>query len=160
VSRTLPRRPGIAAALALCLLLPACGGGGEKAGTAAAGAATVNTLELPGYGEVLATKDGRPLFMFTSDPEGGSACKDACAQEWPPLLVDGELTAAPGVDASKLSSFDRGDGDKQVLYNDHALYMRHGEDLLEGVGAEAHGGTWYLVSTEGKAIEMTEAGGY
>jgi predicted lipoprotein with Yx(FWY)xxD motif len=146
--------------LALCLLLLSCGGGGGEAGTAAAGSATVNTLDVPGYGTVLASKTGQPLYLLTADPSGGSACSGECTQAWPPLIEDGALTAAPGVKSSLLAAFDRDDGGKQVLYNRQALYTHAGEGLVAGAGAEAHGGTWYLVSPDGEAIEMTESGGY
>lgn len=139
------------------LVVAACGGGGE--GDTPVASATVSTKEVPGYGTVLATKGGKLLFALTSDPEGGSKCTDACAEEWPPLSEDGEPTAAKGVQTDMLDTFDRPDGTKQVLYNKLALYTFTGEELA-GPGTKALGGTWYFVSPDGEPVKSTQAGGY
>lgn len=139
-------------------MLASCGDDSGGGGTAPAGSATVSTKKVPGYGTVLASK-GKLLYVLTSDPEGGSKCADACAEQWPPLAQDGEPTAAEGVDSGKLGTFKRDDGTTQVLYNDRALYTYTGEELA-GPGTKALGGTWFFVSADGEAVESTEAGGY
>jgi predicted lipoprotein with Yx(FWY)xxD motif len=139
------------------LVVSACGGGGE--GDTPAASATVSTKKVPGYGEVLATKGGKLLFTLTSDPEGGSKCVDACAEEWPPLSEKGEPTAAKGVKTDMLDTFERPDGTTQVLYNKLALYTTTGEELA-GPGTKSLGGTWYFVSPDGKPVKSTQAGGY
>jgi predicted lipoprotein with Yx(FWY)xxD motif len=139
------------------LALAACGGGGE--GDTPVASATVSTKKVPGYGTVLATKDGKLLFTLTSDPKGGSKCTDACVEQWPPLSEKGEPTAAKGVKTDMLGTFDRSDGTKQVLYNDLALYTYTGE-ALAGPGTKTLGGTWYFVSPDGKPVKSTQAGGY
>jgi len=137
--------------------LTACGG--SDVAEAPAAEATVSVKKVPGYGEVLATKDGKLLFVLTSDPENGSKCTDDCAKQWPPLSESGELTAADGVDRGKVSSFEREDGTTQVTYNKRALYTYTGEELA-GPGTKALGGTWFFISPDGKPVDSTEAGGY
>jgi predicted lipoprotein with Yx(FWY)xxD motif len=141
------------------VLAAGCGGSDEGGGTAPASSATVSTKEVPGYGEVLATQGGKLLFVLTSDPEEGSKCDAACAEQWPPLEGEGEPTAGPGVEADKLATFKRGDGKTQVTYNKRALYTFTGDELA-GPGTKALGGTWFFISPEGEPVESTEAGGY
>jgi predicted lipoprotein with Yx(FWY)xxD motif len=146
--------------LALSLLVAAgCGGssGGASGGSSAA-SITVTARKVPGFGTVLATQAGKPLYLLSSDPSGGSKCVDACAKEWPPLTGDGK--AAEGVKDSLLSSFKRSDGTTQVLYDGHALYTYTGDGLVSGVGTKALGGTWSLISPAGKTIDTTAVGGY
>jgi predicted lipoprotein with Yx(FWY)xxD motif len=152
------KRGTLALACILTVVAAGCGGSDGGGGTASAEDATVSVREVPGYGDVLATTGGKLLFVLTSDPEGGTKCVDDCASEWPPLSED-EPTAGPGVEASKLSTFKRPDGETQVLYNGHALYTYTGEELA-GPGTKALGGTWYFISPEGDPVESTEAGGY
>jgi predicted lipoprotein with Yx(FWY)xxD motif len=118
----------------------------------------VTTRDVPGYGTVLATAAGKPLYLLSADPKGGSKCDAACAKDWPPL-TGGKPSADGKVDSSKLASFKRSDGDEQVLYNGHALYTYTGEELA-GIGTKLLGGTWYLVSPKGEPIKTTATGGY
>ncbi|MGE4426935.1 MAG: hypothetical protein AB7G37_10835 [Solirubrobacteraceae bacterium] len=133
---------------------------GGAGGSTSSGDATVVTRDVPGYGTVLANDEGRPLYVYTKDPEGGSACTDACAETWPPLEAEGTPTTGGEVKAGLLATFEREDGTTQILYNQHALYTHTGGGLLEGVGEKLDGGTWYLISPNGETVETTEPGGY
>ena len=149
-------------ALSTMLAAASCGGASsdsERSSAPAAGATVVTTRKVPGYGTILATQSGRPLYVLSADPAGGSKCTGACAKLWPPLTGTGEPAAAEGVKGSLLGTFTRDDGGKQLLYNDRALYTNTGEELA-GIGTKALGGTWYLVSPSGKPVKTTEAGGY
>ena len=144
-----------------------CGGSSGGSGTdsssangaqsAPAATATLSTRKVPGYGTVLVRQGGKPLFLHTADPAGGSACDGACTKDWPPLTVTGAPTAGPGVQADLVGTTKRKDGTTQVTYAQHALYGGGG---VADAGAESNGGTWYLVAPSGKAIKTTEVGGY
>ena len=154
--RTLP-----VVVLALVFAAAGCGSDEGSDAPASEGGGTpivVTTKEVPGYGTVLATASGRPLYVLSADPKNGSKCTDQCAKDWPPL-TGGAPSADGDVDESLLGTFKRDDGTQQVSYNGHALYTNTGEELA-GIGTKALGGTWYLVSPEGKPIKTTEAGGY
>jgi len=117
--------------------------------------ATVGTRAIPGFGKILVTGDGITLYLLTSDPPGGSDCTGPCSLAWPPLEVSGTLKAGPGVDPALLSSFPRGDGGRQVLYDKHALYTFEedtGPGMVAGQGVQTYGGIWWAVSPSGKAI--------
>jgi len=170
--RGIPRHSGqllvsIALVLTAGLALVACGGGddesstsGSGAGTAPAESATVRTVDLPGFGAVLATGAQDTIYVHTADPQGGSSCTGKCAKEYKPVEAKGELTAGPDVEADLLSSFTRKDGTKQVLYNDKALYTHTGQGSISGAGVESFGGTWLLMEPSGSEIDQTETGGY
>jgi predicted lipoprotein with Yx(FWY)xxD motif len=148
---------------ALLVLAVGCGGGSGSEDTSSGPdgggkAIVVTTKDFPGYGTVLANEAGRPLYVLSSDPKGGSKCADACAKDWPPV-TGGKPSADGKVEESKLSTFKRDDGSTQVLYNGHALYTNTGE-ALAGIGSKSLGGSWYLVSPKGEPVKATEAGGY
>lgn len=155
---------------AVSLLVAACGSSHGSASNASsqaahgsAGAASgtaVSTTTVSGYGTVLATAKGAPLYLLTADPSGGSSCSGSCAKQWPPLVADGRPAAGHGVSGSMLSSFKRSDGTEQVLYNGHALYTHPSSTATAAAGTAADGGIWYLVSPSGKPITKTTGSGY
>jgi predicted lipoprotein with Yx(FWY)xxD motif len=167
------------AAIAVTLMLTACGSSSSGAGSSGSSLATnnsatkkstaatkqarsgaaVTTAKVPGYGTVLATGHGAPLYLLTADPSGGSSCSGVCAKQWPPLAA-AKPRAGAGVSQSLLSSFARADGSVQVLYAGHALYTHPGTTASAVAGTAADGGIWYLVSPSGKPIKTTNGSGY
>ncbi len=143
-------------------LVAACGssGGSGSGSGSSAGSSTVATAQVSGYGKVLATGKGTPLYVFTGDPSGGSKCVGACAKQWEPLTESGKPTAGAGANAAMLSTFKRKDGSVQVVYNGHALYTNSGGSQGSVAGTASDGGIWYLVSPTGKPITSTNGGGY
>jgi len=55
------------------------------------------------YGQIIFDGDGRVLYAFTSDPRAQSVCADACAEAWPPYLVDGDVRAGQDTEQSLLA---------------------------------------------------------
>jgi len=169
------RRPGslitlvaCAAAVPCAAAVAGCGSSattgsttGAKAATASdvTATATVTTKHVAGYGTVLAAASGATVYLLSSDPPGGSRCTGTCTAQWHPLTVTSAPTAGPGVKASLLSTFARGNGTRQVTYDDHALYTYSEPGASAGAGLAADGGVWYLVSAAGGAVK-TIAGGY
>ncbi len=148
-------------------LLVACGssspssdGSSSSKATSAGARATVATAHVSGYGTVLATAGGEPVYLFTGDPAGGSSCATACARHWRPLTVSGRPTAGAGAKQTLLSTFERKDGRVQVLYNGHALYIHPTASPGSAAGTASNGGIWYLVSPAGKPIKSTNGGAY
>ncbi|MEV4296598.1 COG4315 family predicted lipoprotein [Microbispora rosea] len=104
-------------------------------------------------GSVLVGVDGRTVYLFTKDKGGASACTQACAAAWPPVLTAGAPQAGTGVHANLLGTLHREDGTTQVTYNKHPLYyyakdQKAGDVLGEDV--KDFGGEWYAVTPEGK----------
>lgn len=159
---------------AVALVGAACGGedddGGatrEPVGTASESSATGTeptsadaTVQVADtkLGSVLVDADGLTLYLFTNDSEGQSTCEDACADLWPPLLVDdGEPSAGDPADAELIGTADRADGSTQVTYAGHPLY-RYAPDQAPG-DVTGHGvnDVWFAVAADGSPVETSPA---
>ncbi|KIL98684.1 Orf21 putative lipoprotein [Paramagnetospirillum magnetotacticum MS-1] len=68
-------------------------------------------------GAVLTDEKGMTLYTFDKDAPGMSACVDACAQNWPPLMAAGGAMAEGDYTVIK-----RADGSMQWAYKGKPLY--------------------------------------
>jgi predicted lipoprotein with Yx(FWY)xxD motif len=126
-------------------------------GVPVTGEATVNAADVGTYGTVLVNGDGKPLYVFSMDTGGTSACTGDCTTEWTPLASQGSPAAGDGVDATLLGTITRDDGTMQVTYNDHPLYTfanDTGAGDAAGQGMEDNGGTWNLISATGEPVQQ------
>jgi predicted lipoprotein with Yx(FWY)xxD motif len=125
-------------------------------GVPVTGEATVNVAEVGTYGSALVNGDGMPLYVFSLDTGGTSACKDDCAAEWVPLASQGTPAAGEGVDATLLGTITREDGTMQVTYNGHPLYTFVDDTApgdATGQGMDDFDGIWNLISPTGDPIQ-------
>jgi len=139
-------------ASALCLSALA-----SLAFTAAAWAAPVqiSTGSKSPFGTYLTDSSGRTVYMFTADMQGMSMCSGACTKPWPPVLTTGAPTGGSGVQASALGTIANGKA-QQVTYYGHPLYYfirDKSAGSTAGEGITHFGGSWYVVSPEGKGIQ-------
>lgn len=119
---------------------------------APAGTEAVVGVGSTDLGEVLVDAGGLSLYGFLNDTGGTSACYDACAQAWPPLIVDGP-DLPDGLDAAVFSVTERTDGTYQLVAGDWPLYT-YFEDVGPGdVFGQGSGGAWYVVDPAGELIE-------
>jgi len=116
------------------------------------GPATVGVDESDVYGAYLVDGGGMSLYLFLDDSPGESACYDACASAWPPLLTEGDVIAAEGVDASLLGTTERTDGTVQVTYGGWPLYTFVRDDAAGDVVGQGVNDVWYLVDPSGEGI--------
>ncbi|MBN2096743.1 hypothetical protein JW752_05130 [Candidatus Peregrinibacteria bacterium] len=74
-------------------------------------------------GSFLTAKNGKTLYVFTSDSPHQSNCYKQCERNWPPYL-DGEfeLTTEEGI-TGEISLTERTDGSQQITYNGQPLYF-------------------------------------
>ncbi len=107
------------------------------------------------HGQILVDGDGMTLYGFTPDEGGTPTCYDACAGNWPPVLADdpAAVTAATGIDATKLTTADRTDGGKQLLYNGWPLYYFANDAAAGDVNGQGVGEKWYVLSPAGDLIK-------
>jgi predicted lipoprotein with Yx(FWY)xxD motif len=152
---------------AIAAVIAGCGGGGDST-TASGGTqvssqedssiAVVSAAKVGNVGTVLVDSEGRTLYDFHKDKRSlysafSSACYGACAEEWPPLLTEGEPGAEGGAVETKLSTLERKDGTLQVTYYGHPLYTYTGDQKpgeANGNDAKAFGGQWYALGPEGE----------
>jgi predicted lipoprotein with Yx(FWY)xxD motif len=158
----------------IALVSAACGssGGGANASsgspTTTAGAPPTTANGQPAtvgvanskLGQILVDSQGRTLYLFKKDTSATSTCSGACVAAWPPIRATGQPTAGTGVNASLLGTSPRSDGDAQVTYNGHPVYLfvkdqKPGD--TNGSGVDAFGGEWDAVTPAGTAAEPAES---
>lgn len=134
------------------------GTAGDRMGDAGSNPLAVATTEGVG-GSYLTDSAGTSLYYIEGDTDG-SKCVDACADTWPPFLVEGAMPGnTPGLDAGMVGVVTRADGSTQVSYNGHPLYRYSGDSgtsSTAGHGVEDQWGHWYLITPAGG--EVGEAG--
>ena len=114
-----------------------------------AGGAIVGTAETD-IGEVLVDAQGFTLYGFLNDAEGESTCVDACADAWPPVLVDGEPDVGE-LDASVFSVVDHPQG-SMLKAGDFPLYTFAGDEAPGDVNGQGSGGVWFAMAPDGTMI--------
>ncbi len=99
-------------------------------------------------GVALTDADGFTLYGFTKDSDGHPTCNDACADAWPPLLVDGD-TLPEGLDAAVFSVVERDDGSHQLKAGKWPLYRFAGDDEPGQTNGQGSGDVWFVVNPDG-----------
>ena len=106
---------------------------------------------LPGIGEVVMDQKGWILYRFDKDkPEPPTSnCSGACAETWPPVLIQG-MPDLMGLDPALVGAMRRADGTWQATLHGWPLYY-YSKDLMPGQWkGQGVGGTWFVVTPEGK----------
>ncbi len=116
----------VALAVAMILVVAACGGGDNSGAEGSTpdsdvAATTVAVSNVDGVGEVLVDSEGAALYAANEEADGTVLCMDSCTSIWLPLTVDGEPTGGDGLDAS-LGVVTRPDGARQVTFDGRLLY--------------------------------------
>jgi predicted lipoprotein with Yx(FWY)xxD motif len=155
---------------AAALALAACGGGygSDKSSAAAdrpeaaapeaaADAAPVGKADT-GLGTVLVDADGLTLYGLTDDTGGVSTCDGACADAWPPLVVDSADLPA-GLDPNLYSVAERSDGTFQLVAGEWPLYRFAGDAAPGDTNGQGSGGVWFAVAPDGSLIGAPAASG-
>jgi predicted lipoprotein with Yx(FWY)xxD motif/cytochrome c5 len=113
----------------------------------------VGVEEHAEHGAYLVDLEGRSLYLFTSDEDGVSTCTEACAENWPPLVVDdGAPLAGERVDAELLDEIEREDGSRQVTYAGWPLYTFVQDEEPGQTSGQGRNDAWFLVNPAGEAI--------
>jgi predicted lipoprotein with Yx(FWY)xxD motif len=108
-------------------------------------------IGLDPTGTFLVTPEGFALYTFDDDLEtmGDSRCEDDCVAQWPPLEqpVMSDVVAGEGVTGDFFPIL-RGDGVRQVTYNDLPLYTYVGDEAPGETNGDGLGGVWHLATPE------------
>jgi predicted lipoprotein with Yx(FWY)xxD motif len=163
--RTTPRRAGLLRTkavlgllVAAALLLGACGEDDpETSGTTSTTAAPVGdtpvAVRATPLGEVLVGEDGKTLYGFTNDVDGVSTCEGACAEAWPPVIVDADWAPGPGLDSGIFATTKRFDGRLQLVAGKWPLYYYEADTAPGDLTGQGSGEVWYVVATDGTLIK-------
>jgi predicted lipoprotein with Yx(FWY)xxD motif len=132
--------------------------GASETATAAGGesAASVTTGDVDQHGTVLTDGTGRTLYVFFEDSAGESACYDACADNWPPLVTESEPVAEGTADQGLLGTTERDDGTTQVTYDDQPLYLYSGDSEPGQANGFGSGNVWYPVTPGGAPMDVAD----
>lgn len=124
-------------------------------GTPAAGATGLMVDGTSGTTPFLTDDQGRTVYVFTQDTQGGSssACTGDCAATWMPVLVTGTPTAGTDVDATMIGTLARDDGQMQATYNGWPLYYYSGDAAPGDMNGQGMSDQWYLIAPDGTAIQ-------
>ncbi len=150
------RKRNLAIGIAMTLAMAACGSGGIEGAREATVPAPPDTtqpappttaaLNLPDVklgeteiGPVLTGPEGLTLYGFTNDTDATSACYGTCADAWPPVIVDVDFTAGPGVDVGILATALREDGSLQLVAGKWPLYYFAGDAAPGDVNGQGSG---------------------
>jgi predicted lipoprotein with Yx(FWY)xxD motif len=121
---------------------------------AASGVATIAVRTTP-LGRILVDGRGMTLYLFEKDTGMMSTCSGSCAKFWPPVTTTRAAKAGSGLDAGKLGTTARTDGETEVTFNGHPLYYYAGDKQpgdTTGQGLNAFGALWYVLSPAGKEV--------
>lgn len=120
--------------------------------TAGEAIVSVGTTEA---GDVLVDAAGLSLYGFLDDVAGLPTCEGACADAWPPVLVDGSDLPA-GLDAATFSVVQRPDGSFQLKAGTWPLYRFAGDAAAGDINGQGSGDVWFLTAPDGGLIKDGE----
>jgi predicted lipoprotein with Yx(FWY)xxD motif len=113
---------------------------------------TIRAGDSP-FGPVLFDDANQAVYLFENESSDEPECYGACADAWPPVLIQGKPMAGRGADRKLLGTTRRSDGSTQVTYDGHPLYYYvddpPGKVLCNNV--EEFGGLWLAVEPSGAA---------
>jgi len=155
------RRTSMLFVLVLSLVAASACSEGTSAGSAGTTTSSLPTEEPvpPGpvtievadteVGEVLTDGEGEALYVYLLDDEAAIACTDTCRATWSPVLIDGKLSVAGGIDRAIFVRRELEDGTVQLAVGGQPLYRFAGDTepgAVNGQGAEK---LWYLLNPDG-----------
>lgn len=118
----------------------------STAASAAAGGPVTLATTSGAVGTYLTGADGKTLYVFTPDSKDKTACVDACATKWPPVVIVGAAPAAPTGVTGALTTFARPDGSMQLEINGRPLYYYAGDAKAGDTTGQGVGGKWFVAS--------------
>lgn len=103
-------------------------------------------------GDVLVDANGLSLYGFTNDVDGLPTCDDACADAWPPIIVE-SAELPEGLDPEIYSVVERNDGSFQLKAGIWPLYLFAGDAAPGDSNGQGSGDVWFLVTPDGGLIK-------
>jgi predicted lipoprotein with Yx(FWY)xxD motif len=120
---------------------------------AAPGAEATVLVADSDLGQILTDAEGMTVYLFVPDAQGAPTCTEACADSWPPLIVDDAslVTAGDGTDATLLATVEHPEG-TQVTYNGWPLYVFAGDSVPGDTNGQGQSDVWFVLDPTGTAI--------
>lgn len=138
---------GLTGSVAGCLESGGMGGSDGEVGDGS----TVSVGAHSEFGDILVDAQGMVLYLFTTDESGVSSCYEGCAENWPPLTVEGDPTTGSGV-RTDVATIKRDDGGRQVTAGGYPLYYYAGDENPGDANGQGIGDVWYVVAPDGSKV--------
>jgi predicted lipoprotein with Yx(FWY)xxD motif len=106
---------------------------------------TLKATQNGALGPILTDGQGRTLYLFTNDRDNLSVCYEACATNWPPLLVGNVQVQLEGISGT-LGSVTRLDGNQQVTYDGKPLYYFIRDAAPGQTNGQGVRNVWYVIT--------------
>ncbi len=103
-------------------------------------------------GQILVNAAGNTLYMFLPDAQGESTCYDSCAQNWPPVVSDGDVSLGEGLSQDLVGSVTRTDGSEQVTYGGWPLYTFAADAEAGQAAGQGVNDVWFVLSADGTPV--------
>ncbi|WP_433573072.1 SCO0930 family lipoprotein [Streptomyces sp. CA-251247] len=129
------------------------GDGGAEAGGQPADQAGLSTRKDAKLGEIVIDKNGMTVYRFMKDSAWPmkTACTGECLKKWP-VVAPVSKNDTKGILKKGFVTFDRPDGVKQQTIDCWPIYTFAGDAKPGDTNGQGVGGTWYVVSPEGKPV--------
>lgn len=104
-------------------------------------------------GEIVVDGEGRTVYMFDNDTQGGGAstCEGQCAQNWPAVTTDGDAPTVDGI-TGEVGTITGVDGAAQVTLNGWPLYYFAGDTAPGDVAGQGVNDVWWVLSPAGERM--------
>jgi predicted lipoprotein with Yx(FWY)xxD motif len=108
---------------------------------------SVQVIDNPQFGKILADSNGRTLYFFAPDVSGNSACTGSCLVTWPSFYVK-DPSVSQGIGNNDIEDFERTDGEEQLTYKGWPLYY-YASDAKQGdVKGDGLNGLWFVAKPD------------
>ncbi|MES3037350.1 MAG: hypothetical protein V4736_05525 [Bdellovibrionota bacterium] len=98
--------------------------------------------------KLIADSTGRTLYVFDVDQGSNtSKCNEACAEVWPPYLLDAKEAAAL---EAPLGSIERANKKLQLTYDGRPVYIYAFDRGQADEKGDGIGGVWHYIEIESK----------
>ncbi|MFV8185001.1 SCO0930 family lipoprotein [Streptomyces sp. AF1B] len=125
---------------------------GKKATLASLPGLSVRTD--PKLGKIVVDKNGMTVYRFLKDvawPDPISNCTGSCLEKWP-AVAPVKADDTKGIEKKGLMGFTRPDGVKQMTVDCWPAYTFSGDKAPGDTNGQGVGGTWYVMSPDGKPV--------
>ena len=113
---------------------------------------TVEGMDTPTLGVVLADLKGMTLYRFTKESSRKIACLGACLKTWTPLrMKPGTAPRLPPLIKGKLGRVTRPDGTLQLTFDGWPLYTFAGDRQPSDTLGNGRNGEWFAITDLSKA---------
>jgi predicted lipoprotein with Yx(FWY)xxD motif len=107
------------------------------------------------HGTVVGTIFGGIAYADKDETAKKIECTGSCTLTWRPWIIGSASVhpqAGSGVQSSLIGSTKRSDGEVQLTYGGHPLYLYAHQANNLRTNAQGAGGVWYIVGLDGKQI--------